>query len=283
MNKVINNKEIVKSEDNKDLYNSNNKYKIIGSINLQNIKYLSFKYITEDIIKYHSSWDIIFQDKNINSLLMDIINKLQREDPLTILPNKDNIFDAFIHTTMPPKVVILGVEPNNKIFNLKSEATGLAYHNASHNMSNNLRGICKEIYRDNIDDNELYNLKLNHLNKCKKIDLRKWANAGILLLNCSLTVKANESGSHQKIWNDFTNALLELISQKFRYITYMLWGNTAKTKAQYINKDNNYILEANSTTINFENSKHFSKCNNYLHSHAMEPIDWIKLLDDSIY
>ena len=267
-------------QNNED--NTNN-YKIIGSISIDNIKYLSFKYITEEIIKYNPLWNSIFQDKNINSLLIEVIHKLQREDPLTILPNKDNIFDVFIHTTIIPKVVILGVEPNNKIYNSKAEATGLAYHNASHNMSNNLRGICKEIYRDNIDDNEIFNLKINHLNKCKKIDLYKWANAGILLLNCSLTVKTNEAGSHQNIWNNFTNALLELISQKFKYVTYMLWGSTAKTKAQYINKNNNLILETNSTTINFENSKQFSKCNNYLHSHAIEPIDWIKLLDESIY
>ena len=43
---------------------------------------------------------------------------------------------------------------------------------------------------------------------------------------------------------------LELISQKFRYITYMLWGNTAKTKAQYINKDNNYIYLYNIYIVN---------------------------------
>ena len=41
-------------------------------------------------------------------------------------------------------------------------------------------------------------------------NLEKWARQGVLLLNATLTVRANQPGSHQrKGWETFTNAVIQ--------------------------------------------------------------------------
>ena len=45
-------------------------------------------------------------------------------------------------------------------------------------------------------------------------NLERWADQGVLLLNATLTVKAQSPGSHQnKGWEQFTNAVIEIISE----------------------------------------------------------------------
>ena len=49
----------------------------------------------------------------------------------------------------------------------------------------------------------------------KSGDLMPWADQGVLLLNATLTVRAHQAGSHQnKGWEQFTNAVIQLISEK---------------------------------------------------------------------
>ena len=44
-------------------------------------------------------------------------------------------------------------------------------------------------------------------------DLTRWSEQGVLLLNATLTVRANEAGSHQnKGWEIFTDKIIELLN-----------------------------------------------------------------------
>ena len=59
-------------------------------------------------------------------------------------------------------------------------------------------------------------------------NLERWARQGVLLLNATLTVRANQAGSHQgKGWEIFTDAVISTLSRNRAGIVFLLWGKYA--------------------------------------------------------
>ena len=116
-------------------------------------------------------------------------------------------------------------------------------------------------------------------------NLELWAKQGVLLLNTTLTVRANKPGSNQKKgWEMFTDNIIELISRKHEHIVFILWGNFAQQKVKLIDEKKHFIIKSVhpspfSARNGFFGSKPFSKCNEYLTSVNKENIDW-NLADD---
>jgi uracil-DNA glycosylase len=112
-------------------------------------------------------------------------------------------------------------------------------------------------------------------------DLTKWAEQGVLLLNAVLTVRANEPASHSKIgWMDFTNDVIQTISNQKQNVVFLLWGNFANQKQVLIDATKHKILKAAhpsplSAYNGFFGCKHFSATNQYLLEHHMQPINWM--------
>ena len=110
--------------------------------------------------------------------------------------------------------------------------------------------------------------------------LEKWARQGVLLLNATLTVRANQPGSHQrKGWETFTNAVIEKLSEKRVGLVFLLWGKFAQEKEAIIDTNRHYILKAAhpspySAYNGFFGCRHFSKTNEILARHGLEEIDW---------
>ena len=100
------------------------------------------------------------------------------------------------------------------------------------------------------------------------------------MLNATLTVRANEAGSHQKKgWEQFTDTVIKTISDEKTGILFLLWGRFAKDKAQLIDASKHYILKAAhpspfSAYNGFMGCKHFSKTNELLVNQGFEPISW---------
>jgi uracil-DNA glycosylase len=111
-------------------------------------------------------------------------------------------------------------------------------------------------------------------------NLEKWARQGVLLLNATLTVRANQPGSHQKRgWETFTHAVIKKLSEKRVGIIFLLWGKYAQEKEALIDVNKHYILKAAhpspfSAYNGFFGCRHFSKTNEILKRHAMQEIDW---------
>jgi uracil-DNA glycosylase len=111
-------------------------------------------------------------------------------------------------------------------------------------------------------------------------NLERWADQGILLLNATLTVRAHSPGSHQnKGWENFTDQVIKIISEKKEGIVFLLWGAYAQKKGEVINKNRHLILSAPhpspfSADRGFFGCRHFSKTNAYLVSKNLKPIDW---------
>jgi len=111
-------------------------------------------------------------------------------------------------------------------------------------------------------------------------DLTRWARQGVLLLNATLTVRAHQAGSHQrKGWEEFTDYVVRVLNEEKENLVFFLWGAYAQKKGESIDRSRHLVLESVhpsplSASRGFFGNRHFSRCNNYLRDHGIEPIDW---------
>ena len=114
----------------------------------------------------------------------------------------------------------------------------------------------------------------------KSGDLTRWAKQGVLLLNATLTVRAHQAGSHQKKgWEEFTDYVIKVLNSEKMNLVFFLWGAYAQKKGESIDRSRHLVLESVhpsplSASKGFFGNSHFSKCNDYLSSHGIEPVDW---------
>lgn len=184
----------------------------------------------------------------------------------TIYPTQNNIFNALKLTPYSnTKVVIVGQDP----YHGENQAHGLSFSvQKGVTLPPSLKNIYKEIYDD---------LGIEEPN-CG--DLTKWAKEGVLLLNSSLTVIKDMPNSHKDIgWNNLTDYIIKVLNQKEEPVVFILWGNFAKSKKQFITNKKHLILESThpspfSASSGFFGSHPFSKTNAFLDAHGLEPINW---------
>jgi uracil-DNA glycosylase len=111
-------------------------------------------------------------------------------------------------------------------------------------------------------------------------DLTRWAMQGVLLLNATLTVRAHQAGSHQKKgWEEFTDYVIRVLNSEKENIVFFLWGAYAQKKGESIDRSRHLVLESVhpsplSASRGFFGNRHFSRCNEYLVSKGIEPVDW---------
>lgn len=184
----------------------------------------------------------------------------------TIYPNVDDIFNAYHMTPLEDvKVVILGNQPYIK----EGQADGLAYSaKSSIRLPMQLSNIFQELHTD------------IGCYMPKNGDLSKWAEQGVFLLNCLLTVHENAASSHRcKGWEEFTDATLRILNDQDRPIVYMLWGKEAQSKMRLLNNPKQLVLTATHPSPlavhkGFFGCKHFSKANDFLSAKGLPTIDW---------
>ncbi len=110
--------------------------------------------------------------------------------------------------------------------------------------------------------------------------LESWAEQGVFLLNAILTVEKDKPASHQHIgWQNFTDATIQQLNAECNNLVFLLWGNYAQQKATMIDPEKHLILKTThpspfSAHNGFLGSKHFSKTNDFLRLHGLDPIDW---------
>ncbi|MGB5931066.1 MAG: uracil-DNA glycosylase, partial [Cyclobacteriaceae bacterium] len=110
--------------------------------------------------------------------------------------------------------------------------------------------------------------------------LERWADQGVLLLNATLTVRANSAGSHQKKgWEEFTDAVIRTVSAEKDDVVFLLWGAYAQKKGEIIDEGKHCVLKSAhpspfAANRGFFGNKHFSQANAYLAENGKPQIDW---------
>lgn len=219
-------------------------------------------------VKIEASWKEELQEEFKKPYFKGIVEhlKTEKEQGKTIYPAGSNIFHAFEATPFANvKVVILGQDP----YHGPGQAHGLSFSvQPGVQPPPSLVNIFKELHED-------VGIPIP-----KHGFLEKWAQQGVLLLNASLTVRAGEPMSHSKIgWEKFTNTVIETISRDREHVVFLLWGKFAQEKAALIDGKKHLILKSAhpsplSAHNGFFGNKHFSKANQYLMQHGIDPIDW---------
>jgi uracil-DNA glycosylase len=192
--------------------------------------------------------------------------KTERSQKKTIYPAGSNIFNAFNSTPFDNiKVVIIGQDP---------------YHGAGQ-----AHGLCFSVQKGIATPPSLINIfkELKDdlgINVPAHGNLANWAGQGVFLLNASLTVRAGEPMSHSKIgWAEFTNSVIKKVSELKKHVVFFLWGKFAQEKRMLIDESKHLVLKSAhpsplSANAGFFGCRHFSKANEYLMKHGMDPIDW---------
>lgn len=184
-----------------------------------------------------------------------------------IYPRGSEIFSAFNLTPYSKvKVVILGQDP----YHGPGQAHGLCFSvKDGVRPPPSLQNIFKELKEEYSD-----------FVIPKSGNLTKWAEQGVLLLNAGLTVEDGKAGSHRgRGWEQFTDKVIEILSERNDPIVFILWGAWAQGKAKFIRVPPHAIIKSVhpsplSAYNGFFGSKPFSKTNALLKKWGKDEIDW---------
>ena len=219
-------------------------------------------------VDIHPSWKALLAEEFDKPYFKDLVDFVKTEyTQHKCYPKGKDIFKAFDLCSFDDlKVVIIGQDP----YHGPGQAHGLCF-SVPNGVAPppSLINIYKELETD-----------LN-ISTPANGNLERWAEQGVLLLNATLTVRAHQAGSHQgKGWEQFTDRVIELISERKENVVFLLWGGFAKKKAAKVNKQKHHILTSGHPSPLSANrgywfgNQHFSKTNTLLQQQDLVPIQW---------
>lgn len=214
----------------------------------------------------HPTWQQWLADEK--SLLEAIEQQVLQEE---ITPPADLVMRAFRDDPRNIKVLLLGQDP----YPNKGDALGLAFAmNPESKMPRSLKNIAIELKSD---------IGAQSVTSEESLDLTKWVEQGLLLLNRALTTEVGSAGAHlgkEYGWQDFTLRVVNHLLEKQR-VVLLLWGNSAKSILPEIQQaEEKYIAVESahpsplSARNGFFGSKPFSRTNRALQDLGLQPIDW---------
>ncbi|MEM9858360.1 MAG: uracil-DNA glycosylase [Bacteroidota bacterium] len=218
-------------------------------------------------VKISPSWksrlEQEFKKPYFETLVQFVKNEYQNHK---VYPPGKKIFNAFDHCSFEDvRVVIIGQDP----YHGPRQANGLCFSVSDEvKKPPSLVNIFKELNADlGIMIPESGNLE-------------RWASQGVLLLNATLTVRANTPGSHQKKgWEEFTDSVIRLVSEHKEHVVFILWGAYAQRKGEVIDRSKHHVISSAhpspfAADRGFFGSKPFSKANAYLQEKGKPEIQW---------
>lgn len=218
-------------------------------------------------VRLETSWKAALNEEFNKEYFLNLVEFVRAQYAHNkIYPPGSQIFNAFEFCPLSEtKVVIIGQDP----YHGEGQANGLCFSVAEGiRMPPSLVNIFKELKSDLGNDLPPHG------------SLERWARQGVLLLNATLTVKASSPGSHQnKGWEEFTDAVIKVLSEKQEGIVFMLWGAYAQKKGAIIDESRHFVIRSAHPSPfaahrGFFGSRPFSKTNEYLTSRGKPPINW---------
>jgi uracil-DNA glycosylase len=219
------------------------------------------------MVNIGNSWDKVLEESFKSTWYAELRAFLVREyKTFTVYPDMFDIFNALKATPFEDvKVVILGQDP----YHNPGEAHGMCFSvTPKTRIPASLMNIYKELQADigaYIPDNGY---------------LKSWADAGVLLLNTILTVRADQPLSHKgKGWEHLCDDILKALNGALHPVVFLFWGASARAKRALITNPNHLVLESAhpsplAAQYGFLGCRHFSRTNKFLKENGREPIDW---------
>ncbi len=211
-------------------------------------------------------WDEVLADEYKKPYFAQLSEAIDREYArYKVYPPRENIYAALKLVDYDEvRVVILGQDP----YHGEGQANGLAFAvNNGVEPPPSLVNIFNELKAD-------INAYIS-----SDTSLMGWAQQGVLLLNAALTVRAGNPQSHANLgWHNLTDAIIRSLNYREKPVAYILWGMSARSKAELIDSRNFVIMSAHPSPLSayrgFFGSRPFSKVNNWLKENGMPPVNW---------
>ncbi len=214
-----------------------------------------------------TDWNPLLRGEFDKEYWRDLQSFVRQERNLhRVFPPEQEVFAA-LHLTphAAVKVLILGQDP----YHGPRQAHGLAFSvRAGVPIPPSLANILTELH-DDIGAPVPGHGSLKH-----------WARQGVLLLNATLTVRANRAASHQgQGWERFTDEVIRAVNDKPEHVVFILWGGSARRKKSLVDAARHTIIEsAHPSPLaargGFFGSRPFSRANAALTAAGREPVDW---------
>ena len=192
---------------------------------------------------------------------LDKLRQISKAIGSDFIPDPSLVFKSLACEPTDVKVVIVGQDP----YPNSQHAMGLAFSVPAEVelLPATLKNIYKELKAD------LGVVKSNG-------DLSDWSEQGVLLLNMSLTVVPNKTGSHSKVgWQVITEQIIDAVAK--RGALAVLWGREAQNMSKFFAEEDQFKAPHPSPLSvyrGFYGSKPFSKVNKRLVEKGLTPIKW---------
>ncbi len=219
------------------------------------------------MVDFGNDWDEVMKGEFEQDYYLKLRGFLKKEySTQQIYPDMYDIFNAMKTTPYSSvKAVILVQDPYHE----PGQAHGLCFSVLKGTPAPpSLKNIYKEI-QDELG-----------IPPCSHGQLTRWAENGVLLLNTVLTVRRGQANSHRGMgWEIFTDHVIEKLNEREKPMVFLLWGGNAKAKQRLITNRHHLVLTAAhpsplSAYNGFFGCGHFIKCNEFLKSNGIAPIDW---------
>ena len=168
------------------------------------------------------------QSSDFDKVLETLYNL--REDGKRFTPPLKHVFRAFEECPVDKlRVVMIGQDPYPQF----GVADGLAFscsntEKPQPSLKNIFEAVDSTVY-----DNERREYDLN---------LTRWANQGVLLLNSALTCQVDKVGSHYAVWQEFIAYLMDILNFTDSGLIFVLMGKQAQELEGLIG-DHHHIIK----------------------------------------
>lgn len=110
-------------------------------------------------------------------------------------------------------------------------------------------------------------------------DLKRWSNQGVLMLNTAMTCEIGNIGAHIKLWEPFTQYLLDMLNTDMTGLVYVFLGNKAKAWNKSIDNANYKFFVPHPASAAYRGGKWeagdlFNGVNKIIHDNYGESITW---------
>ena len=177
-----------------------------------------------------SGWGRIFKSFIFSSEFDDILIKLYKLsiEGKRFTPTLKQIFRAFEECPYNElQIVIVGQDPYPQV----GVADGIAFSCSNTNrLQPSLRYILDEVNKTVYNGEKI----------SEDLDLKRWSNQGILLLNTALTTEVGKIGAHYDIWKPFTAYLLDWLNNYNPGLIYVYMGKKAEEWSVLTNDNTTY-------------------------------------------
>ena len=216
----------------------------------------------------HPAWQALLADQKE---LLETIEKALAAEGASVpyLPAPNQVMRAFEADPSQVRVLIVGQDP----YPTPGHAIGLAFACPIDTapQPRSLQNIRAELATDLGAETA-------------KVDLARWADQGVMLLNRTLTVAAGQTNSHLKMgWQALTATAIERLGVlRGGQLVALLWGKPAQAVVSLLEPSigsANLLTAAHPSPLSarrgFFGSRPFSRANALLMKQGLKPIDWL--------